>query len=196
MKIYFATSNKGKVANVAAALKPFNISVEQIEMELAESRSEDPKDIALEKARQAFKKIKKALMVEDSGFFISALNGFPMTHIKFSLKTLGLENIMKLMAGVTDRRAEWRMTAAYVFGENDYRTFTFVERGEIAPEIRPVKRPTLSDLGRIYVPKTISNNKLALSEMPDEIFQKFEDHYNTSNQFLKLGRWVKNNLMK
>ncbi|MBI4592540.1 hypothetical protein HY733_03790 [Candidatus Uhrbacteria bacterium] len=79
------------------------------------SRSEDPTDIALEKATQAYKKFRKPLLVEDSGFFIDALGGFPMTHVKFSLKTLGIEGILRAMRGTKNRNCEWHMTLAYVW---------------------------------------------------------------------------------
>ena len=97
--IYFATSNTGKVENARRALKNFGFKVQQIKIELAESQAEDPAEIALEKARQAYTKIKKPVIVEDSGFFISALGDFPMTHIKFSLKTLGIKNILAMLKG-------------------------------------------------------------------------------------------------
>ena len=57
MKILFATSNKNKVANAQAALGHFGISVEQVNLDLRESRSADPTAIALEKARQAWQEL-------------------------------------------------------------------------------------------------------------------------------------------
>lgn len=151
--IYFATSNAAKVANAQAALKPFGITVKQADVDLIESRAEDPAEIALEKARQAYKKFKKPILVEDSGFFIEALGGFPMTHIKFSLKTLGIEGILRAMRGTKNRKCEWRMTLAYVYGTGKHKSFTFVEKGVIAEKPRPVKRPMMSDYWRLYVPK-------------------------------------------
>ena len=138
MKVYFATSNTSKVANAQAALAPFGIAVEQIAIDLVESRSEDPAVIALEKARQAYAKLRRPVIVEDSGFFIRALGDFPKTHIRLSLNTLGVANILKMLKGVKDRHAEWRMTLAYVSGPHQFKTFTYVERGEIAKSRRPV----------------------------------------------------------
>lgn len=186
--IYFATSNEGKVRNAQEALRPFGIRVKQVAVDLVESRSEDPAGIALEKAKQAYRLLKKPVIVEDSGFFIQSLGGFPMTHIKFSLKTLGIKNILKMLKGVTDRRAEWRMTLAYVWGPGKYKTFTFVERGEIARSPRPVKRPMMSDYWRVYVPKMIPNTK-ALCEMADADLTEWQNYYKKNNQFMMFGRW-------
>ncbi|TAK95271.1 non-canonical purine NTP pyrophosphatase [Patescibacteria group bacterium] len=192
MKIFFATSNKAKVEWAQAALKKYGLEVVQLEMELVESRHEDPAEIALEKAQQAYALIKKPLMVEDGGFFIEALNGFPMTHVKFSLKTVGMSGIMKLLKGEKNRKAEWRMTVALVLSNKKHRTFTFVDRGEIAKRVRPVKRKCMSDYWRIYIPKMIPND-LALSEISGEDIRRWDRYYNSHNQYQKMGQWLSKN---
>lgn len=191
MEVLFVTSNAGKVENARAALKKYGVSVRQKDIDLIESRSEDPKEIALEKAKQAFRLLKKPVIVEDSGFFIRALGGFPMTHIKFSLKTIGIQKILKAMKGEKDRHAEWRMTVAYVSGRDMYKTFTFIEKGILAKELRPVKRRMMSDYWRIYIPKMIKNTTLALSEMSDDDLARWQRYYANNNQFQKFGRWIK-----
>ncbi len=189
--IYFATSNVGKVANARAALKPFGIAVKQLAVDLIESRAEDPAEIALEKARQAYKKFRKPVIVEDSGFFIDALGGFPMTHIKFSLKTLGIEGILRAMRGARNRKCEWRMTLAYVYGPGRHETFTFVEKGVIAEKPRPVKRPMMSEYWRLYVPKMLdAKNTKALSDMSEEEMGKWNAYFAANNQFMQLGEWL------
>ena len=189
--IFFVTSNSGKVANAQATLKPFGIRVEQLKVDLIESRSEDPAEIALEKAKQAFKKFKKPCMVEDSGFFIEELGGFPMTHIKFSLKTLGIDGILRALRGAKSRRCEWRMTVAYVYGAGKQKLFTFIEKGVIAEKPRPIKRTMMSDYWRLYVPKMLdAKNKKALSEMTDQQMEEWLNYFSAHNQFLQLGQWL------
>ncbi|MFZ6014789.1 MAG: non-canonical purine NTP pyrophosphatase [Patescibacteria group bacterium] len=195
MIVYFATSNKGKVENAKLALKQFNIHVRQIDMDLAESRSEDPAEIAMEKAKQAYAKLKKPVIVEDSGFFIHALGGFPMTHIKFSLKTIGIKNILKMMQGVNNRKADWRMTLAYVYGKGKYKPFTFVEKGLIAEKLRPVKREMMSDYWRIYVPGK-SKSRKSLSEMSDREMDEWQEYFKRHNQFMLLGRYLAEEVKK
>ena len=189
MNVYFVTSNKGKVANAQIALKPFGITVKQINLDLIESRSEDPAEIALEKAKQAYAKLKKPVIVEDSGFFIEALNGFPMTHIKFSLKTIGIKKIEKMLHGVKNRKAEWRMTLAYVYGRGKYQSFTFIEKGTLAKSLRPIKREMMSDYWRLYIPTRIPNKK-SLSEMTDADMGRWQDYFKEHNQFVQFGRWL------
>jgi len=191
MKILFATSNKIKIYNAKKTLKNLEINIKGIIMEFPKSNFEDPKEIALEKAKLAFLKYKKPVIVEDSGFFINALKGFPMTHIKFSLKTIGIKNILKMLESTKDRSAEWRMTLAYVSSKNKYKTFTFIEKGQITKDIRPIKREIMSDYWRIYIPKMIKNNKLALSEMSNKDLKKWEEYYHTHNHFVMFARNLK-----
>ncbi|MBI5793494.1 hypothetical protein HZA87_00175 [Candidatus Uhrbacteria bacterium] len=189
--IYFATSNATKVAHAALALKPFGINVKQATIDLAESRSEDPAEIALEKATQAYKKFRKPLLVEDSGFFIEALGGFPMTHIKFSLKTLGIDGILKAMGRAKNRNCEWRMALAYVYGKGKHKTFTFIEKGVIADKPRRVLRPMMSDYWRLYVPKLLNaKNTKALSDMSEKDMEDWMAYFSKNNHFLQLGRWL------
>jgi len=191
MEVIFVTSNNGKVRNAAAALKPFGIRVRQVSVDLIESRAEDPAEIAMEKAKQAFKLLRKPVIVEDSGFFIESLGGFPMTHIKYSLKTLGTKNILKMLKGIRNRKAEWRMTLAFVYGNGRTKSFTFVEKGVIAKSLRPVKRPMMSDYWRLYVPTMIPGNTKALCEMTDDDLKKWESYFAANNQFMMFGRWYK-----
>ena len=95
--IYFVTTNKEKIKQASKSLSRFNIELKDVNLEMPESRAEDSKEIAIEKAKIAFDKLKKPVIVEDSGFYIKSLGGFPMTHIKFSLKTLGIFFVLSLV---------------------------------------------------------------------------------------------------
>ncbi|MEI7741058.1 MAG: non-canonical purine NTP pyrophosphatase [bacterium] len=195
-KVYFITSNEGKVKNAQTALSKMGIEVVQHPIDLIESRAHDPAVIALEKAEQAYAKLKKPVIVEDSGFFIRALNGFPRTYIKFSLETVGVKNIVKMLEGVKDRHCEWRMTLAYVWGKNQHKSFTFIEEGEIAAELREPKRKMMSDYWRIYIPNMVNGNEKTLCELKDGDFEELDQVYAKNNQFAQFGRWYLKNRVK
>src|SRR3989338_1513056 len=188
-KVYFVTSNAGKVKNAQDALGRFGIDVDQIAMDLIESRSEDPAQIALEKAQQAYRQLKRPVIVEDSGFFIKALGGFPMTHIKFSLNTIGLDGVLRALRGVKDRRGEWRMTLAFVYGENKYKQFTFVEKGVLVKTPRRAKRKLMSEYWRVFVPDMEPKTGKTLSELTGSDLMRWLNYYATHNQFAQFGRW-------
>ncbi len=191
--IYFVTTNKNKFERAQKSLSEFGIKIEQIDIELAESRAENPRDIVKEKAEQAFQKLRKPLIVEDSGFFIDALGGFPMTHIKFSLATLGIWKILKAMAGEKNRHAEWRMAAAYVDENGKTEIFEFIEDGDISKEAKENLRgsdATMSEYWKIFIPTEANPRNLALSEMVDNDLELQMRFFNKNNHFAQLGQWL------
>ena len=101
LEVYFVTSNSGKVQSLQASLDKLNapVTVKQYTMKLDEIQADDPEEISQQKARDAFKELKKPLVVEDSGFCINALNGFPGVYTHFILETIGADGIIKLMEG-------------------------------------------------------------------------------------------------
>lgn len=197
MKIYFPTSNDNKIALANRFLKPLGIEVVHVPIELTESRAHSSNIIAKEKAKEAYAILKKPLITEDSGFFIEALGGFPMTQVKFSLSTVGVNKILKMLEGEKNRNAYWKTTIAYTDGKM-IKTFSYIKKGIITEKLRPVKRKIMSDFWRVYVPKDKYNpNNLALSEMEDKFMKEYDKKYfDKYNHFVKLGKWLKKNAKK
>lgn len=190
MIIFFATSNRHKVASARAALSPLGHTVEMIEMEFTEGREEDPKIIAIDKAKQAWEYLHKPVIVEDGGFFIDALGGFPMTHVKFSLQTLGVKHILKMLEGETNRSAEWRMSLAYVFGDDRVETFTFVNRGHLTQDIRPELRECWTDFWRIWVRNNDNPKQLAISELTGDDLQQYDRWWKDNSHYVMFAKWL------
>lgn len=128
--ITFVTGNKTKILHAQEALNDLNIEVVNVKLDLIEPREEDPDKVAVEKALQAINQVNKPLMVEDSGIFIKALNGFPKTFIHFAEDTIGIAGILKLMEGVSDRSAEFRQSLAYIKpGMDSSKVFSYIDSG-------------------------------------------------------------------
>jgi XTP/dITP diphosphohydrolase len=113
-QIIFVTGNQMKVRQANEALLGTDIEVIGQKLDIVEPRAEDPKDVVVEKALQAIKLVNKPLIVEDSGIFIDYLNGFPKTFVHFAEETIGVQNIVKIMEGVENRKAEFRQSLAYI----------------------------------------------------------------------------------
>ena len=83
-EIVFVTHNKAKSAE-----RYFNnLKFSTYDFELDEPRSDDIKEIATAKVKQAYKIVKKPCIALDTGFFIDELNGFPRAFVNFSLDTI------------------------------------------------------------------------------------------------------------
>ncbi len=134
--IYFVTSNVNKVKEIKEALLPHGIDVRHIELNLPEIQSDGLESVAEFKAREAYKLIGHAVMVEDTGLLINALKGFPGVYSSYVYRTIGIRGILKLMEGVEDRSAKFRAVIALALNENDIRLFTGECLGRIAEEAK------------------------------------------------------------
>lgn len=123
------TSNANKAAEVAAYFGG-KLEVAHVTLEVPEHRSDDVGEIAREKARFAYGKLNTPLIVDDTGFFIHALNGFPGPFAAYVLNTIGNTGILKLMDGVVDRRARFTTGIAYA-DERGIQVFTGTIEGTI-----------------------------------------------------------------
>ena len=66
-------------------------------LEIPEIQSLNIDEVITAKAKEAYKRIKKPVLVEDISFEIKALKGLPGSFIKFFLHTLGTEGTVKLV---------------------------------------------------------------------------------------------------
>lgn len=117
-EIYFASSNSNKYREIEPILSQYGIVSHFVKMLLQEIQSESVRRIAKAKSTSAFKYLQKPVIIEDDGFYISSLNGFPGQYSSFVYKTLGNQGLLKLMENRTDREAYFLSVIAY----NDGRT--------------------------------------------------------------------------
>jgi len=135
MIINFATSNPGKVKEFKQILEP-EIKVNHIKISYPELRSDNPEEITRASAEMLAKKLKKTVVVEDSGLFIKALNDFPGTCSAYIHKRIGLQGIIKLMKGIRNRECAYRSAVAYCKPRKNPISFLGEEKGKVAESVR------------------------------------------------------------
>ena len=135
MIINFVTSNENKVREFQSILGN-RVKLNHIAIEYPELRSDDPEEIARLAAKQLADKLGKKIVVEDSGLFIKALNGFPGTSSAYIHKRIGLKGILRLMKGVKNREAMYMTAVGYCEPGKKPVSFLGVEKGNIAGKIR------------------------------------------------------------
>ena len=116
--IVFVTTNKGKVASCQKCFKKTDTKLEIYTHELIEPRTNDIREIAKSKVLQAYDMVKKPCITLDTGFFIESLNGFPRAFVNFTLDTIGIEGILKLMDDKENRECYFKECLAYYDGQN------------------------------------------------------------------------------
>ena len=183
MIINFATQNKGKVREFRQILEP-KVKVKQLSIDYPELRSDAPEEIARLAAKQLSDKLKKIIVVEDSGLFIKALNGFPGTCSAYIHKRIGLKGLLKLMKGVKNKSCEYRSAVGYCKPGRKSVSFIGTEKGKIAKKIRGTH-----GFGHdpIFIPEGSSKT---YGEMKDiEEVKKFR-----RRAVLKLANYLKNQI--
>lgn len=170
-QIYFITSNTKKFASLKNLLAPLGVDLRQLEYDFDEGRDLDIRKIAeakLAQAKQAFPG--KKLIVDDRGFFIPALKGFPGPFIKLVLDSFSHKGITKLMHDETDRRAIFSFAAGYFDGEKDH-IFVADEEGFITDEPRGNNLHGWTELLYAYGHSSFPGRSLA--ELSDDEWQEY-----------------------
>lgn len=132
MKLVVVTSNPHKAEEIGVYLEGC-MEVEHVKLEVPEYRDDDVGEIARKKGEFAYRVVQRPLIVDDTAFSIDALSGFPGPYAAYVQNTIGNSGILKLMAGVQDRRAHFETAIAYADREG-VRIFYGRIDGEIVPE--------------------------------------------------------------
>ena len=179
-EINLISSNPHKVEEIKVLAEPFDIKVNWINYTKLEIQAEDPSEIAKIGGELAFKELKKPLIVEDTGIFIKALNGFPGPYAAQCIKTIGLQGVLKLMTGEKDRSAQFKTAIAYV-DDKGAKVFEGVVDGTISESIREGRKFAFDT---IFIP---AGEKMTFSELGLEAkikyshraiaFRKFAEYF-------------------
>lgn len=169
--VYFITSNQRKFASLQKLLHPIGINLQQLDYDFDEGQGLDIQTIAKSKLAQAKKAFpNKRLIVDDRGFFIPALKGFPGPFVKLLLDSFSYPGIIKLMQNETDRRAIFSFAVCYFDGAKDH-TFVANEEGFITDEPRGDNLHGWTELLYIYGHPSFPGRSLA--ELSDTQWQEY-----------------------
>jgi len=86
-EVHFATGNLGKLRAVQDLLP---IPVHQVELDLPELQALDARDVVEAKARDAYRRLAKPVLVQDTALHIQAWGGLPGALITWFLQTVGV----------------------------------------------------------------------------------------------------------
>ena len=185
-EIVFVTHNKGKIASANKQLAGVDFKV--FEYDLEEPRSDDIKYISKYKVEEAYRLVKKPCISLDCGFWIDALNGFPRAFVNFSLDTVGIDGILKLMEGKENRNCKFTECLSYYDGEKVYQ-FMGENPGRLSEEmLGNDSDKKWSDLWYIFKPQGYD---ITLAQMTDE--ERANRERNGSIDAMEeFAKWYKN----
>ena len=187
--IHFITSNQRKFTSLQKFLQPLGVDLQQLDYDFDEGRGLDIQMIAKSKLSQAKKTFpNKRLIIDDRGFFIPALKGFPGPFVKLLLDSFSYPGIIKLMQGETDRRAIFSFAVGYFDGEKDH-IFVADEEGFIIDEPRGDNLHGWTGLLYIYGHPRFPGRSLA--ELNNEEWQEYLAAIETVDGFVMLRDYLK-----
>ncbi|MEZ0393924.1 MAG: RdgB/HAM1 family non-canonical purine NTP pyrophosphatase [Desulfurococcaceae archaeon] len=130
MKLALVTSNVNKYREMSEVALELGFELEMVPGLKFELQADSLEDVARISALFSYVLLGRPVIVEDAGLFIDALNGFPGVYSNYAYRTIGIRGVLKLLEGVSDRRACFRSAACIVDGSN-----VVLGLGEVCGEI-------------------------------------------------------------
>jgi len=137
-EINLITHNQNKVREFKLILEP-NFTVNHIDLDYPELRSDDPLDIVKVAAKSLADQLVKIIVVEDSGFFIDALNDFPGTCTAYAYKRIDNPGFVKLMKGIKNRECYYKSAIGLCSPGEEPVGFLGIEQGKVSLEPKGTK---------------------------------------------------------
>jgi XTP/dITP diphosphohydrolase len=133
MRLLFATSSADKLREAREILGPLGLEIGWRRRRLPELQADTLKEVVAAKLAAA-PRTRPPVLVEDSGLFVAALNGFPGVYARQALETIGLQGILRLLKG-RGRQARFATVAGI-----RWRGRTWFSEGTIAGRIADAPR--------------------------------------------------------
>ncbi|MHA2383832.1 MAG: XTP/dITP diphosphatase [Candidatus Thorarchaeota archaeon] len=184
-RLILVTQNRHKLKELRPLFEKYKVEFETTTLEKYEIRSESIEEIAREAAKVAFETLQKPVVVDDTGFFVEALNGFPGSYAGIVLNFIGYEGILQLMTDKVNRSSVF-MTAVGYFDGQRLESFVGSMSGSVAHDTAgvggfgydPIFIPTNYD--KTYAELSFEE-KVSLSHRT-RAFEKFLQWYTTNSE--------------
>ncbi|MGZ4906950.1 MAG: non-canonical purine NTP pyrophosphatase [Halobacteriota archaeon] len=105
-QIGFITQNHGKVKELQAKAEAFGVNIEHIDAAYPELQVDTLEQVALSALQFCRTRFPAPFIIEDSGLFVEALNGFPGPYSAYVYRTIGINGMQKLAHTGTAARFE------------------------------------------------------------------------------------------
>ena len=182
-EIVFVTHNIGKIKSAEKYFKHLKFTT--FNYELDEPRSDDIKEIAKAKVKQAYELVKKPCIALDTDFRIEELNGFPRAFVNFSLETIGIEGILNLMEGKDNRACAFNECLAYHDGK-EIHYFYGRHPGNLSTKKQGINREEKwSDLWYVFKPLGFEKTLAEMSSEERENRRKVDGSVQAMQEFAK-----------
>ncbi|AHC51196.1 deoxyribonucleotide triphosphate pyrophosphatase [Sulfolobus acidocaldarius SUSAZ] len=177
-EIILVTSNENKFKEMNSMAQNSNVSLIWFNIPKVEIQADSLEEIVKFSAIIAYNQINRPLIVEDSGLFIEALNGFPGPYSNYVRRKIGMEGIIRLLEGEKNRKAYFSTVLAYV-DSTQLKLFEGRVYGSISTEIRGTKG---FGYDPIFIPDGVN---LTFGEMSTEEKNKYSHRAIAFRKFIE-----------
>lgn len=185
MHVTFITTNKHKFEEVSDILKPYPIELEWLRMAYEENHDASIEEVARGAAKKLAEELRKPIVLEDTGLFFEAYNGFPGALPKFVYNAIGFKGIMKLLDG-EKRGAYFKTVAGFCEPGKEPLLFEGVMHGTISERVHNEGMDAMPyDL--IFIPQGYDRT---VSDIP---LQEKNSISQRGQAFRKFGDFIKEN---
>ncbi|MFA5406511.1 MAG: non-canonical purine NTP pyrophosphatase [Candidatus Nanoarchaeia archaeon] len=180
MTVYYVTSGDQKFKEIKDLI-PTNLVVKQLSTYYPEEQDMDLRVICSFGAKWLANQIGKKVIVDDMGLFIKSLNGLPGPFTKFFAKGIKPSGVLKLMEGINDRRASFKVCLGYCEPRSEPITFIAERKGIISNNV--ITGPYDYGFNSIFIPQGTSK---CLAELTFEEKIKDEPRRKAFKELIKM----------
>lgn len=135
MPLTFITGNQAKADQLSRYL---DFEVRHQKLDIPEIQSLDLEEVAIAKAREAYRQLGTPVLVEDTSLIFTALGTLPGPLVKWFYESLGNDGMTELLSGYPDRSAVAKVCFAFCderaedAPNREVKTFWAEKKGTIA----------------------------------------------------------------
>lgn len=161
-QIHFLTRNPFKIATAELAMKPFDIEIVPLQLDISEIQADSNTEIARHSAIIAVQQTGNPVMREDHGFYLHAFPGWPGPYMAHTERTIPPDDLLRLVEN-KDRTGHFEMALSFATPEGEVIEYSFQLPTKITDSIRPGGK----DFGWDSI-ISLGDDPRALSEYPQE----------------------------
>jgi XTP/dITP diphosphohydrolase len=175
----YVTGNGRKFRDLQLAFEPFGISIEQLSLPVDEIQSQEAEEVAVKKAKEAYRLAGRPVVVTDVFWSFLALRGFPGAYMADVARWFKAEDFIRLMAGKTERSVVCTDTLVYYDGKRS-KVFTAVYHGKVADAAAGIG---VNSINRVLIMEGYSKTVAQVED--EEAKSSFTIATSTLNDFAK-----------
>lgn len=179
-EIIFVTGNQSKLEEAVSIAEKYPVKIIGQKIDLFEPMEVNGTQILIDKVKDAYKQIRKSLIVDDAGIYFEDYPNFPGVFTKFIIKSLNFDGIFRLLER-KNREAYFKCNVGFIDDRlNNPVLFEGVCKGKIAEKVSDVFDKNF-EFNSIFIPEGESRT---FSEMTIGERKKYSHRAKALEKFL------------